>query len=329
MLVEKLNMALKLPFEQDLPAHHHEAHEGFVSGIAPEERGGNEMIVGIMKDIAEQKPDHSVMDDIRNTIDNHEYDELRELLKKNNIPNAELFVNILRDFHDNKNIDNGHELKVEDIWKKLSPIRIYQKTSDVGRMKDALGHNLGDVINVFPFQAGCVPFLTPVFKEFIEGLEGMDEMQKEVAIFLMLMAFSMFADNYVACKIGLELLPNKPQIPLIAAIIGGSMSSIGNMANVAQFSLDKMPLLDSLKKVGLHADVTFVGLIWSQILGKLDRMGIEFFKVPAVKSAVNTHDVPGVHATADKPKNIAMPMTPQAVTEVTRRDFLRGRSRSA
>lgn len=312
-LIEKLNMALKLPFDQDLPAHHHEEHEGFVSGISPEERGGNEVIAGILKEIGDRKLENPVMEKIRHAIDNREYDDLKAVLEEYNIPKAEIFVNILRDFQDNKKIDNGHEIKAEDLLKKLSPIRMYQKSFDVGRIKDALGHNLGDVMNVFPFQAGCVPFLTPVFKDFIDSLEGMDETQKEVVIFLLLMAFSMFADNYVACKIGLELLPKKPQIPLIASIIGGSMSSIGNMANVAQFSLDKMPLLDSLKKVGLHADVVFVGLAWSQILGLLDKLDIKFFKAPVAAGASKVSPA----------EEVAKPSTPNNVKESTRRDFLR------
>jgi len=42
----------------------------------------------------------------------------------------------------------------------------------------------------------------------------------EAVLFLLIMAFSSIADNYVACKIGLDLFPDKPQIPLIASVIG-------------------------------------------------------------------------------------------------------------
>lgn len=152
----------------------------------------------------------------------------------------------------------------EDVKSRLS----------IERIKEAAGENLGDVINIFPFQAGCVPFLTPVFKDLAKSLEGMNEHQRDMVLFLLIMVFSMFADNYVACKIGLEILPEKPQIALIAAIQGGSMTAIGNMSNVTQFNLEQFSLSDSFKTLFSHANNVAVGLAYAKAIGLLEKAGI-------------------------------------------------------
>ncbi len=156
----------------------------------------------------------------------------------------------------------------------LTAKKIYTNTTNLNRIKAAVGHNLGDVVNVFPFQAGCVPFLTPVFEDLVKSLDGMNETMREMTIFCMLMIFSMFADNYVACKIGLSIMPEKPQIPLIASIQGGSMTAIGNMANVTQFSLDDYSLADSIKNIWSHADTALFGMAYSKALTLLSNAGI-------------------------------------------------------
>jgi len=141
-------------------------------------------------------------------------------------------------------------------------------------MKASLGHNLGDIIDVFPFQAGCVPFLATEFKLITEYLNQFDELTRDYAMFLLIMGFSSLADNYVACVLGLEVMPDKPNIPLIASIIGGQLSAVGNMANVAQFSLDKYPLVTSFKKIYMHADTVAAGMAYSMCLDKLRKVGI-------------------------------------------------------
>lgn len=335
VMTEKFKGALALAFSDKLEGgHHHESQEGLTSGTSPEEKAVNETLSSVMEgfskaEVAEseevtEKPEVAISETVYSQIseaaNNHDYAKLAEICAANNIPNAQVFIGTLKDFHDNKKVDNSDE-KVqtpkEAIFSAINPVKIYQRTTDVGRIKESLGHNLGDVINVFPFQAGCVPFLVPVFKDLVDTLEGMPEMQKEILIFFMIMIFSMFADNYVACKIGLEILPNKPQIPLMASIIGGSMSSIGNMANVAQFSLDKYPLMDSLKNIGLHTDVVTAGLLWSQAVGMFGNLGGAgewMFKPPApLKAANEGHEKK--HAEKPAPK-------PEQPVEVSRRDFL-------
>lgn len=144
------------------------------------------------------------------------------------------------------------------------------RVTDMHRVKKAFGHNVGDVLNVFPFQANCVPFLLPLLQKLVHKMEaaGLSTTQKEIAIFLIVMAFSMVADNYVAVKMGLDLLPNKPQIPLIAGIEGGELTSIGNMANMAQFNSDAFSLKDSLARMHLAIDNVGVGMLYALALGE-------------------------------------------------------------
>jgi hypothetical protein len=102
------------------------------------------------------------------------------------------------------------------------------KTLNLHRFKNAAGHEIGDVLNVFLFQALCVIFLLPVFKYMLADMEDrmraygipQDRMEtaREASTFFALFVFSMFADNYVACVLGLELFPDKPELSLIPAI---------------------------------------------------------------------------------------------------------------
>ena len=164
-----------------------------------------------------------------------------------------------------------------DLWKMLHPKKIYQRAVNMERMKHQVGHNLVDVLNVFPFQASCVPFLTPVFKKAAESLNARNipQAMKDMILFAAIMMFSSVADNYVACKVGLEIFPaSKAHIPLIASIQGGSLSAIGNMANVALFGLDEYSFMDSVKKIGHHVDKVAAASILAQALTLITGAGI-------------------------------------------------------
>lgn len=168
-------------------------------------------------------------------------------------------------------VDEATNTTQVSMWRKLlqTIISAPGKTVDMHRIKTAFGHNVGDVLNVFPFQANCVPFLLPLLHKFVHKMEsmGLSSTQKEIAIFMIVMAFSMVADNYVAVKMGLDLLPNKPQIPLIAGIEGGELTSIGNMANMAQFNSDSFSLKDSLARIHLSIDNVTLGMVYALALG--------------------------------------------------------------
>lgn len=168
-------------------------------------------------------------------------------------------------------VKNNEQKQQQSVIRKLidTLLKIPARSTDMHRVKKALGHNIGDVLNVFPFQANCVPFLLPILKTFVRKLEtlGLSELQREIAIFLIVMVFSMFADNYVAVKMGLDLTPNKPQIPLIAGIEGGQLTAIGNMANMAQFSSEAYSLQDSLVRMHLAIDNVGIGMVYALALG--------------------------------------------------------------
>lgn len=227
-------------------------------------------------------------------IDRKDFEEVLRLGREMGIPQIELLVDQWKEYQDNPppegsekpDAGSSHARFHQGAWTHLNPQAIYRRATNVDRVKGYLGHNMGDVVNVFPFQAGSVPFLTPMFQRAVEGLEalGLPETVKEMTIFFALMLFSMMADNYVACKIGLELLPNKPQIALIAAVQGGSMTAIGNMANVAQFKLEDYPLAASLGKMLWHADQVAIGLAWSQALGVINGLGV--WVPPTAKTSV-------------------------------------------
>lgn len=158
------------------------------------------------------------------------------------------------------------------------------KTFDLHRFKNAFGHEIGDVLNVFLFQALSVIFLVPVFRAALESAEeglrglGLSEEQmehaRETLLFFSLLGFSMVADNYVACKIGLELLPEKPQVALIAAIEGGELSGIGNMANlVLAGGAANFPLMDSIaQNLKWNLDSVALAYIYSLGMGSVQKI---------------------------------------------------------
>jgi len=278
VLWQKVQSLAKLPFSDEFDGASHEGHEGMVTGDSPEVQGGNEVLFGILKNLSDLKPNspganQGSLAKLKQAIEDRDYKQITDLGAEMGIENISVFSQIMRDFHHNNKVDHSVDMPPASALSRLNPWEMYKRATGVNRIKHALGHNLGDVIDVFPFQAGCVPFLTTVFKDVMSEVEKMGDFSKELSGFLLIMAFSMIADNYVACKIGLEIFPDKPQIPLIASIQGGSMTAIGNMANVAQFSLDDYPLVDSVKRIGLSAEPMMISLAWAKILDKLSGLG--------------------------------------------------------
>lgn len=289
VLTEKLANVAKLPFDPQFDVSSHEEHEGMVHENVEKVEGGNEVMAGLMDELtrgytaaaAEGIKTHPAdrsqkVHALREAIAAKKYETVQTLGGELGLPTIDIFVRTLKDFHDNAEVDESitNGPKAYTLRQKLNPLAIYDRMTSIHRIKEAIGHNLGDVVNVFPFQAGCVPFLTTAFKDAADALGNLGESVKEAVLFFLIMLFSSAADNYVACKIGLELFPNKPHIPLIAAIQGGSLTAIGNMANVAQFSLDKFPLMNSIKQFGLHIDTMTAAFAYSKALDILNGMGI-------------------------------------------------------
>lgn len=269
VLSQKLDNITKLPFDPKFDKSHTEDKEGLI-------HEDDDELATQMAMEAEQSGDEQLEPDqaanpalkLRMAFARGDLATAEATGTELGIPTVGVFTGALEGFEKQ---DKGPKQSLAD---KLNPLNIYNRATSIHRIKEAVGHNLGDVVNVFPFQAGCVPFLTTAFKDAAEGLNSLGESTKEAVLFFLIMLFSSMADNYVACKIGLELFPNKPQIPLIASIQGGSLTAIGNMANVAQFSLDKFPLLDSVKQAGLHMDTMAASFAWAKAVDILNGMGI-------------------------------------------------------
>lgn len=295
VLIETLKSAKGLGTNAELDrAHHHGEHgeEGLIRAEDPKLKIVNDLMDSLLKELIaanENEPVESTTKEASETdfaeltkaINDEDHDRILELCQKLNLPQAEIFVDRLKDFHDNHAIDHSEDdepLEDYPAKDKWNPLKIYDRATSVPRLQNGLGHSLADVVNVFPFQAGCVPFLIPIFKMGVDGLEGLPDQMKELVTFFMIMIFSMFADNYVGCKIGLDLYPEKPHIALIASIQGGSMTAIGNMANIAQFSMSDYPLATSFAKMYWHADAAVAAVAWKHALDALSKF--EFMAPP-------------------------------------------------
>lgn len=132
------------------------------------------------------------------------------------------------------------------------------------RLHHKVGPNIADVACVFPFQAMSIPFLQPEFEYAMHKLDYLPTEVKDVTAYLAFSLFSGVADNFVACKIGLELYPDKPELPLTASIIGGSLLPLGNMANLALCELSDLGLEDGLKRMHRNADMLGVGYAYAR-----------------------------------------------------------------
>lgn len=347
VILDKLENLAKLPFSDEFDHSTHEEHEGMVRGDSPHIQGGNELIEGLMSNLAkatakrattgepattdaEDETNDAATEnlakrtDLRDAIESRNYDEIIRLGRELDVPEVEIFVETLKDFHDNEKVDGSKDATPESFLSRLNPAEIYKRATSVNRIKNALGHNLGDVVDVFPFQAGCVPFLTTLFKDVMGEVEKTGEFSKELFGFLLIMGFSMIADNYVACKIGLEIFPDKPQIPLIASIQGGSMTAIGNMANIAQFNLDDYPLMESVKRMGMNVDAVAVSFAWAKVLDVLKGFGFDFAVPPKAKKGVGSSEGKEnvAHDATASVYEKQPSSTPEEVTKSTRGDFL-------
>lgn len=282
-VVSKLENLVHLPWDKHLDEA---SSEDFAGRIADaDDRAWAEKVTTLVGELnvevrhssdksasaADLPPERNFGDALTACLLARDFDKAKTILIENGIDEKEADDHV-QNFRANLPLEYS-EKKDQVSWIRALidvVIKMPHRTTDIHRVKKALGHNIGDVLNVFPFQANCVPFLLPILKSFVRKMEsaGLSELQREISIFLIVMVFSMVADNYVAVKMGLDLLPTKPQIPLIAGIEGGQLTSIGNMANMAQFSSEQYSLKDSLKKIYLAIDNVGIGMIYALRLGQ-------------------------------------------------------------
>lgn len=271
-LTGMLKNIARLPWDKRLSHDHHEALEGMVSWESGE----------TLRKLAHSLADSIIEKDETDAVDEHARRSIEEAFVNMDLKWLQTFlqekwISLSPDLEaylkeSFQKLDGVQDEEVQETKRGIFgrvfgtlgiPVKWYYNISNLDRIKAAVGHNMADVLNVFPFQAGCVPFLLPLFDAGLKKLDdlGVSPAMKEQALFFALMGFSMVADNYVACKIGLELLPEKPHISLIAAIEWGELSAIGNMANVTQFNLETYSLSDSLQRTQLSADN--IAVAWS------------------------------------------------------------------
>ena len=307
VLVDKIQKLAKLPFDPNLDKLTLETFEGMTRDHHLKKEGAKDYLQGLLAELSpvstesvpdpvgEEKDLQAVLLELHKAIEQENWDKLAELEEK--VSNLGVFTKVLRDFLDNEKIDHSTEVGIHETTAEKVK-QMWSRTFDVTRVGNALGHNMRDVVNVFPFQAGCVPFLVTAFKDGVDFLNKKEVSPKkqEIMIFFAIMAFSSIADNYVACKIGLELFPDKPHIPLIGSIVGGSLSALGNMANVAQFNLQQYPFATSIVKDYWQLDTVAASLIWKETLDWLNKIGVWVPPTPIEQKS------PQVEATPDEVK---------------------------
>ena len=261
VIEEKLKQIVKLPFDPELDKVSHEHVAGLTRPFHNDAKGAAEMIVGLTGNTLDEPgltPDvdrpadyEDQMNRLREAAVEGDDEEVSRIMSAVGMPEVQgrVILKSFQDFADDRKANDSakNDNAKKETWKDHISLEAFSKATDMGRMQNALGHNMADVVDVFPFQAGCVPFLLTVFNDGLKGLEslGLSENEMKAATFIAIMIFSMFADNYVGCKVGLELMPEAPEIALIASIQGGTQKAIGNMENVAQYRLKELRMDES------------------------------------------------------------------------------------
>lgn len=252
-------------------------------------RGMQELITGASKQDAQGMVFHSIdsmVSKLQHTYDlftgkisphgeHHEADAKRELRMIRKHAKAELKkehpLGRLQELENEKGIYTAREA-LKKAWSIVSDWPRFDNF--VHQMEHAYGPNMTDIMLVFSFQAASIPFLIRPFKDALHQLDGLPEKIRDSAYMLGNAIFSSVADNYVAAKIGLDLYPEKPEIPLVSSIIGGSLMPPGNMANIALVSTREYPLHEGLKNLGQHLDMLGTGVAYAQAIPYLRKIPV-------------------------------------------------------
>ena len=144
---------------------------------------------------------------------------------------------------------------------KKSTTELLRSVTDIHHFEKAAGDVIKDIFNILPLQLLTVPALKILFKIFFStvvkpimkgALSSLGIMSKtaydiceEIAVFLCTGGLSAFADNMVACEVGVSLMPTKPNIPYTASILAGTAFPFSNSANMALTSLQQFNCMDA------------------------------------------------------------------------------------
>ena len=198
---------------------------------------------------------------------------------------------------------------------------VWKNNFSFDRAHAALGPNLTEVLNAFPFQVLHAPFLGPLLKEFLGGVGSVvhgavgemmkispiqisEKMQKSVEdlfqdmiAYTSIWLFSSIADNYLGADLGFKAMESeKALIPLTASITGGKNTPIGNMANMNLFSLSENGFGEHMKAIfgtQLPNDVVamFYSIFVTRIQGTVDSLVPSILKLtpPEKRGEVEKH----------------------------------------
>ncbi len=159
------------------------------------------------------------------------------------------------------------------------------------KLERAYGPNLTDILTVFTFQGLSLPFIVTVFNDWLDSMKNSSERIKDACVYSSILSFSAFADNYIACKIGLEVYPHKPEIPFIASIIGGSTLPCGNMSNLNLVSLKEHSLWDGVLSLPQHLDMLGAGFGYAEMFPYLEKIPVigRLYAKTGIMNALKQH----------------------------------------
>jgi len=164
----------------------------------------------------------------------------------------------------NKSVE--HVLKESGIreGKTIPTIPIKEAIRKNMGIKTGMTHELEDILTIFPYQVMGIPHMETVLKDVMNVVDyvipvssdehallyGGKTAVKDLISYSLIAGFSMVADNYVAAKLGLNIMPeDRPELAISAAIVGGTLAPPANMANMCLFNSGKYSYDDAMQEI--------------------------------------------------------------------------------
>jgi len=283
--------------------------DGIFSGVTQEhipELEANEAFVGSSIDqLIGSGASDTIHNEVSDFLHHEDYDGLEQWLITHGGDSAITLVEVLRTIAHDKANDyiSSSRSGVSKFLEASLPglVGTFYRRINSHRLHNAVGPQLSDVINVFPFQAGSVIFLSPIFQEQFaklrKSITGDEELSVrnsiivDAASYLSIKGFSTVADNYVAAKLGLEMDPEKAHLVLAAAIRGGAnLSPLSNMADPTLIPMHLYGLEDSWNQLrkGAGSVQHLSGFVWSEVIDKI-MIPMGLIKIPKVETTQIQH----------------------------------------
>lgn len=277
---------------------HGEALSGITTDHMPELEEDERFVAASIEGLIEGDP-QLIHAEVEQFLEHEDYEGLQTYLAEHHGESASIMVTALR--------RRAHEKADEFIASSRSGLsKVIESAPGVGgvygninlhRTHNALGAQLTDVVDVFPFQATSVEFLLPFFRKGYQAAQRklnsqdsglVQRLTFDAATYAAFAGFSSIADNYIAVKIGLDIDPGRPELYLSAGINGGRNLVISNMANCTLVPLNIYSLADSARQMKNGADLHLVGYVYPELVNYVFRpMG--YFTPPEPKAKTGEH----------------------------------------